>query len=251
MAEIQEELEPPLPPHAGHARVGRRPLREGDRALRGPRPARHQHDLRPAGPRLPRPRQPRAGIRCGRCAPTSHLPVHFHIGSSNTAMDFYGNYFWESQDEYVKPAIGGSMLFINNARVVINTVFAGIFDRFPELQMVSVESGIGWVPFILETMDYELFENAPDAGGRADRSCRRSTSGSNWYATFWFEEQPGRRPGPARQGRRRPRAVRDRLPPPHLPVPVAARDRGREDEHPPAREQRAVMGENAARLYRV
>ena len=89
------------------------------------------------------------------------MPVHFHIGSSNTAMDFYGNYFWESQDEYVKPAIGGSMLFINNARVVINTVFAGIFDRFPSLQMVSVESGIGWIPFILETMDYELFENAP------------------------------------------------------------------------------------------
>ena len=30
------------------------------------------------------------------------LPVHFHIGSSNTAMDFYGNYFWPSQDEYVQ-----------------------------------------------------------------------------------------------------------------------------------------------------
>ena len=45
-----------------------------------------------------------------------HLPVHFHIGVSLT-MDFYGNYFWPSQDEYVKPAIGGSMLFINNARV--------------------------------------------------------------------------------------------------------------------------------------
>ncbi len=27
--------------------------------------------------------------------------------------------------------------------------------------MVSVESGIGWIPFILETMDYELWENAP------------------------------------------------------------------------------------------
>ena len=36
-----------------------------------------------------------------------HLPVHFHIGASLTAMDFFGKYFWPSQDEYVKPAIGG------------------------------------------------------------------------------------------------------------------------------------------------
>jgi len=34
------------------------------------------------------------------------LPVHFHIGSSLTAMNFFGQYFWESQDEHVKPAIG-------------------------------------------------------------------------------------------------------------------------------------------------
>ncbi len=59
------------------------------------------------------------------------LPVHFHIGASNTAMAFYGQYFWESQHDYVKPAIGGSMLFMGNARVVINTIFAGIFDRHP------------------------------------------------------------------------------------------------------------------------
>ena len=28
--------------------------------------------------------------------------------------------------------------------------------RFPELQFVSVESGIGWVPFVLEAADYSL-----------------------------------------------------------------------------------------------
>ncbi len=129
-----------------------------------------------------------------------HLPVHFHIGSSNTAMDFYGNYFWESQDEYVKPAIGGSMLFINNARVVINTVFAGIFDRFPELQMVSVESGIGWVPFILETMDYELFENAPDAGEGAVEAAV-GVLPQQLVRDVLVREEPGRRAGHARQGR--------------------------------------------------
>ena len=119
-----------------------------------------------------------------------NLPVHFHIGASLTAMNFYGNYFWPSQHEYVKPAIGGSMLFINNARVVINTIFAGIFDRHPKLKMVSVESGVGWVPFILETMDYELWENAPEQAAELKRMPSEYFK-DHWYATFWFERNQG------------------------------------------------------------
>jgi uncharacterized protein len=118
------------------------------------------------------------------------LPVHFHIGSSLTAMNFFGQYFWESQHEYVKPAIGGAMLFIGNARVVINTIFAGVFDRHPKLKMVSVESGIGWVPFILETMDWELPENAPVQAAELDRAPSEYFK-TNWYATMWFETGRG------------------------------------------------------------
>jgi predicted TIM-barrel fold metal-dependent hydrolase len=118
------------------------------------------------------------------------LPVHFHIGASLTAMNFYGNYFWPSQHEYVKPAIGGSMLFIGNARVVINTIFAGIFDRFPTLKMVSVESGVGWIPFILETMDYELWENAPVQAAELSRMPSEYFK-DHWYATYWFEKNRG------------------------------------------------------------
>jgi len=78
------------------------------------------------------------------------------------------------------------MLFLNNARVVINTIFAGIFDRFPKLKMVSVESGIGWLPFILETMDYELWENAPVQAAELSRMPSEYFK-DHWYATFWFE----------------------------------------------------------------
>jgi predicted TIM-barrel fold metal-dependent hydrolase len=119
-----------------------------------------------------------------------HLPVHFHIGASFTAMTFYGQYFWPSQHEYVKPAIGGSMLFLGNARVVINTIFAGIFDRHPGLKMVSVESGVGWVPFVLETMDYELWENAPAQAAELSKLPSEYFR-EHWYATFWFERNRG------------------------------------------------------------
>jgi len=118
------------------------------------------------------------------------LPVHFHIGASLTAMNFYGEYFWESQHEYVKPAIGGTMLFLNNARVVVNTVLCGMFDRHPGLKMVSVESGVGWVPFILETVDYEVEENAPEQFAQLGRRPSEYFE-DHWYTTFWFERNRG------------------------------------------------------------
>jgi len=114
------------------------------------------------------------------------LPVHFHIGASLTAINFYGNYFWPSQDEYIKPAIGGTLLFIGNARVVVNVILCGMLDRHPGLKLVSVESGIGWVPFILEAMDYEVFENAPEQAAELSRMPSEYFK-DHWYATFWFE----------------------------------------------------------------
>jgi uncharacterized protein len=178
------------------------------------------------------------------------LPVHFHIGASNLAMDFYGRYFWPSQDEYVKPAIGGSMLFINNARVVINTIFAGIFDRFPKLKMVSVESGVGWIPFILETMDYELLENAPE---QAKALARKPSEyfPDHWYGTFWFERNRGDVQGLIdRVGEDNVLFETDFPHPTCLyPSPLDTVADAMSTLRPETR--RKVMGENAAKLYRL
>ena len=61
-----------------------------------------------------------------------------------------------------------------------------MFDRFPNLKFVSVESGIGWVPFMLETMDYELVENAPKYAAKLQKR-PSDYFRDNWYATWWFE----------------------------------------------------------------
>ncbi|MCU1427883.1 MAG: amidohydrolase 2 [Actinomycetia bacterium] len=114
------------------------------------------------------------------------LPVHFHIGASLTTMNYFGSYPWPSHDDDTKLAIGGTLLFIGNARVVVNIICSGMLDRFPELKIVSVESGAGWVPFILEALDYEMSENAPHA--RAALSLLPSEYFKRqMYATTWFE----------------------------------------------------------------
>ena len=179
-----------------------------------------------------------------------NLPVHFHIGASLTAMTFYGNYFWPSQDEYVKPAIGGSMLFINNARVVINTVFAGIFDRYPKLKMVSVESGVGWVPFILETMDYELWENAPVQAAQLKRMPSEYFK-DHWYATFWFEQNRGNVQGLIDSVGEDNVLFETDFPHPTClyPGPLETMAEKMSTLRPETR--RKVMGENAAKLYRL
>jgi uncharacterized protein len=118
------------------------------------------------------------------------LPVHFHIGASQTALTYYGTTYWPSQDDYVKPAIGGASLFQNNSRLLLNSAFSGMFDRHPTLKMVSVESGIGWVPFMLEAMDYELEENAPEYFHKLQKLPSEYFR-DNWYATFWFETGRG------------------------------------------------------------
>jgi predicted TIM-barrel fold metal-dependent hydrolase len=122
-----------------------------------------------------------------------HLPVHFHIGASVTAMTFFGSYPWPSHPMNTQLAIGGSLLFIGNARVVTNLILSGMFDRHPDLKMVSVESGVGWIPFILETLDYEMSENAPQELSELKKMPSEYFR-SNLYATFWFEKNRNKLP---------------------------------------------------------
>jgi predicted TIM-barrel fold metal-dependent hydrolase len=115
------------------------------------------------------------------------LPVHFHIGASLTTMTFFGEYPWASHNDDIKLAIGGTLLFIGNARIVVNIICSGMLERFPDLKIVSVESGAGWIPFILEALDYEMSENAPN--DRAAMSMLPSEYFKRQiYATTWFEK---------------------------------------------------------------
>jgi len=116
-----------------------------------------------------------------------HLPVHFHIGASLTTMTYFGTYPWDSQNDDTKLAIGGTLLFIGNARVVSNIILSGMLERHPTLQMVSVESGVGWIPFILEALDYEMSENAPKELDKLSMLPSEYFK-RQLFATFWFEK---------------------------------------------------------------
>jgi uncharacterized protein len=116
----------------------------------------------------------------------SGLPLNFHIGASAQQHAYFGETPWPSQSDDNKLAIGSAMIYLGNARIIANFVYAGIFERFPSLNMVSVESGIGWIPFFLEALDWQLAETAPSA--MAYLSMKPSEYFKRQvYGCFWFE----------------------------------------------------------------
>jgi uncharacterized protein len=114
------------------------------------------------------------------------LPVHFHIGNSDTTMSFYDTYSWGSNSQALKWAIGGMMLFIGNARSIVNIIASGMLERHPELQIVSVESGVGWIPFVVEALHYEMAENSPRDLAKLSLTPLEYFQ-RQIYATTWFE----------------------------------------------------------------
>ena len=107
------------------------------------------------------------------------LPVNFHIGSGGT-----GGVVWAGMEVSRLLASLSTILFMNNMRCLANLIFSGLLDRFPALNFVSVESGIGWIPFLLEACEYQMDENAVPLKLRPREYFARQI-----YASFWFEHE--------------------------------------------------------------
>ncbi len=116
------------------------------------------------------------------------LPVNFHIAGSESAISWCDVVPWPSQNEEQKHGIRSAMMYLHNAVVLSNLIYSGVLERFPTLQFVSVESGVGWIPFLLRALDYQISEMT---AGSIDHL---SMAPSEYFrrqvhACFWFERQ--------------------------------------------------------------
>jgi predicted TIM-barrel fold metal-dependent hydrolase len=120
------------------------------------------------------------------------LPVSLHIGSG----DF--------QDQILNPGrfaahgigpttVSGSMsTLLTNGIQLMDVVMSGILPRNPRLRLVSVESGIGWLPFVKEALDHgfayaNVSAEKPEFTKRPSEYLREQV----WACTF-FEEFPAK-----------------------------------------------------------
>ena len=115
------------------------------------------------------------------------MVVNFHIGASETSFNMFGRAAWDSNGMRRRLALGSAALFVENSRVTSNMIYSGIFDRCPNLKIVSVESGIGWIPFVLESIDYEWEET----GSQQEMPLQKKPSEyfrDHFWGCFWFEK---------------------------------------------------------------
>jgi predicted TIM-barrel fold metal-dependent hydrolase len=63
-------------------------------------------------------------------------------------------------------------------------ILTGVHDRFPDLKFVSVEAGIGWVPYYAEQMDDRYERNRHWAKIKLGKRLPSEYIKSNWMFTF-------------------------------------------------------------------
>ncbi len=97
--------------------------------------------------------------------------------------------YWESFGPQRRLAILATQFYMSNVRVIVNFCMSGMFDRYPNVKISSAESGIGWIPFVLEAMEYQLDEMVTKPEEKAVQERRPSEYfRDHFYVSFWFEK---------------------------------------------------------------
>jgi predicted TIM-barrel fold metal-dependent hydrolase len=95
---------------------------------------------------------------------------------------------WRSFGPQRRMAVMSAQLYMSNARIIVNLCMSDLFDRYPGLRIASPESGIGWVPFILEALEYQFDEMVTTPGEVALTKRRpKEYFRDHIYVMFWFE----------------------------------------------------------------
>ena len=120
------------------------------------------------------------------------LPISFHIGSGDMAEGLLKN----RVATYGKMAAFAELavdIFLRNGLQLNDLLMSGVLARYPKIKFVSVESGIGWIPFVLEAMDYQFQGNSVAEEHPEFDRLPSEYFARNVYACYWFEQTAPRR----------------------------------------------------------
>jgi predicted TIM-barrel fold metal-dependent hydrolase len=117
------------------------------------------------------------------------IPINIHIGSSDVGTDnsYLFQRVWPTHDKYRRFVLGMVQIELGNSNFLTNLCTSDLLVRWPKLKFVSVESGIGWIPFVLERVDYQLGEPVEEGVDLHARPSARELFRQSVYSCFWFE----------------------------------------------------------------
>lgn len=87
------------------------------------------------------------------------VPIHFHITPPIWAPDLA---HWKPTEARASQAVLISKAPLAAVDILMSIMYGGALERFPKLNVVFGESGLSWIPFVLDRMDYEWEEQYKD-----------------------------------------------------------------------------------------
>lgn len=122
-------------------------------------------------------------------AEEASCPVNFHIGSGDFTSWVQNTRGLQFRTNFARAS---SMMMMNNVQCIADLIFGGVCHRFPELRLVSVESGVGFMPSILETFDWQWRNGGVHHEHPEFDLCPSEYFRRQIFATFWFERESAR-----------------------------------------------------------
>jgi predicted TIM-barrel fold metal-dependent hydrolase len=119
----------------------------------------------------------------------AQISVNIHVAfSDQTEEEMTGAYGLTDMREMAKIT---ALSLMGNGAGIAEVIMTGVCDSFPNLKFVSVESGFGYVPYMLDALDWQL----TNMGGLEQFKLMTLPSEifrRQIYATFWFEKDVAR-----------------------------------------------------------
>ncbi len=111
------------------------------------------------------------------------VPLNFHL---NAAMN-PGGLMWKSFGFEQLLTVTALMYSLGNAATMANFMISGLLDKHPKLKIGMIESGIGWVPFVIEMLEHQFDETLPEQSKVLQKRPWEYFK-DNFWVTYWFEK---------------------------------------------------------------
>jgi uncharacterized protein len=116
------------------------------------------------------------------------IPMNFHL---NAALDA-DSAIWDNLGFDQRLPIHAMLHHMGTCATMANFMVSGLLDKYPRLKIGLIESGAGWVPFVLEALNHQL-EEFRTAENRGLELRPREYFRRHFWVTFWFESYAPRR----------------------------------------------------------
>jgi predicted TIM-barrel fold metal-dependent hydrolase len=114
------------------------------------------------------------------------VSVNFHIGFGSKTEEEIRSASSLMQDS-LDMAKTTALFMLGNATCIAELIFGQICHKYPTLKFVSVESGYGFIPYLIEAFDWQFINTGAQAN-HPDMLLPSEYFKRQIYTSFWFEQ---------------------------------------------------------------